>query len=103
MSKPDSKVPPVTATLHLVNKTPDHSRFAECLLAMGQGDYLLLMENAVVAVADCRHRLPPDTGFLVADARARGLGDEPSEKGPQPLEYADMVRLTDRFHRIVSW
>lgn len=90
------------ATLHIVNKRPDHNRFRACLDAMVPGDTLLLIENAVLALADAGIPLPEGTCALLADCDARGLGAHRVGEVEQ-LDYTGMTRLTDRFPRLISW
>mgnify|MGYP001627782360 CR=1 FL=1 len=86
------------STLHILNKAPGHPRFTACLVAMSEGDLLLLTGNAVLALVDDNVRLPASTQALAADCKARGIG------GDAPLvDYRGMVQLTDRFSRIISW
>lgn len=94
--------PSPNTTLHILNKHPDHERFRVCLGAMAAGDSLLLIENAVIALADTSLRLPPGTHVLKADCQARGLGSGANCQVEQ-LDYAGMVQLTDRSPRLISW
>jgi|AntRauTorcE11898_2_1112593.scaffolds.fasta_scaffold142975_1 tRNA 2-thiouridine synthesizing protein B len=89
-------------TLHILNKHPDHSRFRSCLDAMAAGDALLLIENAVLALADTGIQLPEGTHALQADCEARGLSGHRHGEVEQ-LDYTGMTRLTDRFPRLISW
>lgn len=88
------------ATLHILNKSPDHQRFRACLDAMAPGDVLLLIENAVIALADAGITLPEGTRALQADCEARGLAT--ADKVEQ-VDYLGMTHLTDRFSRVISW
>ncbi|MFW5824226.1 MAG: sulfurtransferase complex subunit TusB [Marinobacter sp.] len=88
------------ATLHILNKPPGHERFHACLQAAAPGDTLLLVENAVTALADTAMTLPQTTCALAADCRARGLGDSVRV---EQVDYVGMVALTDRFGRVISW
>ncbi|MFC4260467.1 sulfurtransferase complex subunit TusB [Marinobacter lacisalsi] len=90
------------ATLHILNKRPEHHRFRACLDAMAPGDVLLLIENAVLALADAGVHLPEGTRALQADCVARGLVTRPGEK-VELLDYLGMTHLTDRFSRLISW
>ncbi|MGM0569163.1 sulfurtransferase complex subunit TusB [Marinobacter sp.] len=89
-------------TLHLLNKPPSHPRFHSCMAALQAEDHLLLMENAVIALADSSVALPPDTSALVRDCLARGLA-EGVRDGVTLVDTRGMVELTDRFQRIISW
>lgn len=48
----------IQPTLHILNKSPSHPRFATCLAALHEGDTLALAENAVLAVTDSTAGLP---------------------------------------------
>ncbi|GGY82096.1 sulfurtransferase complex subunit TusB [Marinobacter zhanjiangensis] len=89
-------------TLHILNKHPDHTRFRACLDAMAPGDALLLIENAVLALADVAIPLPEVTYALQADCEARGLSAHRPREVEQ-LDYIGMTHLTDRFPRLISW
>lgn len=89
-------------TLHILNKPPGHERFLACLDAIAPGDIVLLVENAVTALADVSVALPDGTLALSADCEARGLGRSEAENTGR-VDYQGMVRLTDRFVRIISW
>ncbi|PSF04755.1 sulfurtransferase complex subunit TusB [Marinobacter fuscus] len=94
---PDSTDTP--KTLHILNKAPDHSRFALCLAAQADGDTLLLIEDAVIALLDQQISLPMGTHALQADAQARGVGST-AEKH---VDYAGFVALTEEHTRIINW
>ncbi|WP_083260285.1 sulfurtransferase complex subunit TusB [Marinobacter sp. X15-166B] len=88
-------------TLHILNKSPDHPRFALCLAAVTGEDQLLLTENAVLALADTTLTLPARVAALAADMDARGLtGNGLSRYG---VGFDHMVRLTTQASRIISW
>lgn len=86
-------------TLHILNKAPGHPRFEACLSVFAADDLLLLMENAVIALADKNSSLPACVCALSADCQARGI----ATRGVELVDYAGMVQLTDRFPRIISW
>ena len=88
-------------TLHLLNKAPDHARFARCLQNLQPGDTLVLMENAVLALADSSLALPDNGYALQADAQARGLDTESSKY--TLLDYPELVQLTAEHPRMISW
>ena len=92
---------PNTHTLHLLNKAPEHSRFARCLQSLQPGDSLVLMENAVLALANSGLSLPEPCYALQADVRARGLS---TQNGRHTLiDYQELVQLTADNPRIISW
>ncbi len=88
------------STLHILNKEPDHPRFRACQEAFSDGDQLLLIENAVVALADGECPLPDGTLALAADCIARGLADN---HRVGLVDFDEMVTLTVRYGRIISW
>lgn len=90
----------IQATLHILNKSPSHPRFATCLVALHEGDTLALAENAVLAVTDSTAGLPRNCVALDADLEARGLAGNPNV---QIISYGDLVRLTAEHSRTVSW
>ncbi|MDX5327827.1 MULTISPECIES: sulfurtransferase complex subunit TusB [Marinobacter] len=90
----------IQATLHILNKSPSHPRFATCLAALHEGDTLALAENAVLAVTDSTAGLPRNCVALGADLEARGLAGNPNV---QIISYGDLVRLTAEHSRTVSW
>jgi tRNA 2-thiouridine synthesizing protein B len=81
----------IQATLHILNKSPSHPRFATCLAAVHEGDTLALAENAVLAVTDSTTSLPRN---------CVGLAGNPNV---QIISYGDLVRLTAEHSRTVSW
>ncbi|WP_404362456.1 sulfurtransferase complex subunit TusB [Marinobacter sp.] len=92
-------------TLHIMNKSPEHPRFGNCLAAIGEQDSLLLTGNGVLALA-CRQNartLPTGTRVLLADAEARGLGQESLAERGILVDYAGFVELTAANTKIISW
>jgi len=89
-----------TPTLHILNKAPEHPRFAACLGTLAAEDVLVLSENAVLGLADQHVTLPDGCLALEADLAARGL-NESFQK--QAISYADLVKLTQQHSRIISW
>lgn len=89
------------ATLHLINRT---CAFASCQALLSEQDALLLIEDAVLLLAEQgtvfkenQHRLY----FLKADLDARGLSL--SSKGVAIIDYDQMVELTLKFDKTISW
>ena len=87
-------------TLHILNKAPEHARFSTCLEALLPNDLLILSENAVLALARQNVTLPENCFALAPDLAARGLG---SAFGEQAIGYQDLVQLTEKHPRIISW
>jgi tRNA 2-thiouridine synthesizing protein B len=95
-----TSTPIQTPTLHILNKAPEHSRFAACLGALSPGDVLVLSENAVLALPARQSELPEGTLAIAADLAARGLQEA---FAAQSIDYAELVRLTEQHPRIISW
>lgn len=85
-------------TLHILNKPPEHPRFAECLGMSSPDDALLLIENGVLALASPERLSDRKVYALSPDVRARGLT---ASEGL--LDYTDMVSLTLKAERVISW
>jgi len=95
-----TSTPVQTPTLHIVNKAPEHPRFAACLGTLATDDVLVLSENAVLGLANRQANLPDGCLALEADLAARGLNDSFRN---QAISYADLVKLTEQHPRIISW
>ena len=90
-----------TATLHIINKAPEHARFRHCLASVQQGDTLLLIEDAVLALLDREKQLPGAFYGLEADANARAVANRVS--ADKLVNYAGFVQLTANHSRIINW
>lgn len=88
-------------TLHILNKPPEHSRYALCLNAIGPDDGLLLTENGVLAVTQALKVAGDRCFVLEADLQARGLTGEIG--GNQIVSFDDMVDLTASAENVISW
>jgi tRNA 2-thiouridine synthesizing protein B len=108
MSQSVADLPARINTLHILNKTAEHSRAAQCLAALVAADALLLIENAVLSAPEVATAAPCPVFMLAADARARGLtaksgaGAEATAAAPQ-ISYEQMVQLSALATRIISW
>ncbi|WP_100640595.1 sulfurtransferase complex subunit TusB [Marinobacter salexigens] len=88
--------------LHILNKAPSHPRSVECLSALMPGDTLLLIENAVLAVASLNeYRAGIPVFALAPDVIARGLGE--CSENTTLVDFAAMVDLTAQAQQIISW
>lgn len=88
-------------TLHILNKTPDHPRFSECLGMSSSDDALLLTENGVLALT-VPHALANRTVYaLDSDLKARGVDAAQSEVST--LDYRGMVDLSLKAQRVICW
>lgn len=88
-------------TLHILNKTPDHPRFSECLGTLGADDALLLTENGVLALA-ADISLKTDRIFALApDMQARGMTGSTGHS--TLVDYPEMVDLSLQAQRVISW
>lgn len=88
-------------TLHILNKSPDHPRYALCLNAIGPDDGVLLTENGVLAVSQPLKVAGERCFVLAPDLEARGLAGQIG--GNQIVSFDDMVELTALSERVVSW
>ncbi|MGC8118988.1 sulfurtransferase complex subunit TusB [Marinobacter sp. VGCF2001] len=91
----------VKNTLHIINKAPEHPRFRRCLDCIQPSDTLLLIEDAVLALADGGQQLPAAVHALDADITARALGNR--VPGGLLVDYAGFVELTVNHPRIINW
>jgi len=113
------------AVLHLVSHSPaDSSALARCLASAGEGDAVLLIEDAIYAAAEgskwgetLRSAEPRvAVHVLTSDLEARGLEmgspashaqeEKPGQavsSGFRPVDYRGFVELTTTHHPIVSW
>ncbi|WP_148862691.1 sulfurtransferase complex subunit TusB [Marinobacter fonticola] len=91
--------------LHILNKAPGEPRSEACLADLTSGDALLLIENAVVAIADNAVGWPTDieTYVLTEDLEARGLKDFAVENGWACVNYPEFVTLTTESEKVVCW
>lgn len=88
-------------TLHILNKTPDHPRFSECLGMLGPDDAIVLIENGVLGLVATTHLDAGRVYALSADVSARGLAE--SDHGTSLLDYSEWVDLTLKAERVISW
>lgn len=88
-------------SLHLINKAPEHPRFALALGTAASGDPVVLMADAVLALAR-PEPLPANLHVLEADALARGLAPELIARA-RAIGYPELVALTESTSRIISW
>jgi len=108
MNQPVADLPTNIHTLHILNKTAEHPRTAQCLTLLAPADTVLLIENAVLNAPEFAAAAPCPAFMLAADALARGLiaksgaGTEPPGSTPQ-ISYEQMVQLSALATRIISW
>lgn len=88
-------------TLHILNKRPGHPAFKNCLSCLESGDALLLTENGVLALADKGLTLEGAVYALSADLVARAIPEQASIANT--IGYDEMVALTIRANRVISW
>lgn len=88
-------------TLHILNKPPEHSRYALCLNAIGPDDGLLLIENGVLAVTQPLKVADERCFALRPDLEARGLAGQ--IRGNQAVSFDGMVELTASAEKVISW
>jgi tRNA 2-thiouridine synthesizing protein B len=90
-------------TLHILNKVPEHPRSAACQQALMPGDALLLIENAVLALATAGSELLTMTSVyaLTPDVMARGLENRIGKANL--VDFPAMVKLTAQAQKVISW
>jgi len=94
-----------TATLHILNKSPDHRRTTECLAQIRAGDTLVLTENAVFSlVGGPLQALPANVDCVAIDAdmQARGISAA-GIVGAKTIDYNALVQLTVEHRHIINW
>lgn len=108
MTQPAADLPAQIHTLHILNKTKEHSRSAQCLALLTAADTLLLTENAVLSALEYADCAPCPAFMLEADARARSLKTKADSGGQAAgtvsrISYPQMVQLGALATRIISW
>ncbi|MCG7199583.1 sulfurtransferase complex subunit TusB [Marinobacter pelagius] len=88
-------------TLHILNKSPEHPRFARCLSMASPDDAILLIENGVLGLASAAISTSGQLLALAPDMAARGLDD--GSTSFETIDYDGMVDLTTRAQQVVSW
>ncbi|MBW7469942.1 sulfurtransferase complex subunit TusB [Marinobacter sp. F4218] len=88
-------------TLHILNKTPDHPRFGECLGMLGPDDAIVLIENGVLGLAAAEGFHSARVYALRDDVAARGLSG--STQATSLVDYSEWVGLTLQAERVISW
>lgn len=92
--------------LHILNKAPEQPRAWHCLAQLQDGDRLVLMENALLALADENWTASVPEGVTVrvmaADLEARGLTQH-LKKGMQTIDYKDFVTETAAAEKLIHW
>ncbi len=88
-------------TLHILNKSPEHPRAAQCLALLSKGDALLLTENGVLLLSAGRLPAVGRVFALSPDVSARGLGNPVGDA--TVVEFGDMVSLSLQAQRVISW
>jgi tRNA 2-thiouridine synthesizing protein B len=100
------------AVLHLISRSPQESRALEaCLARAGEGDAVLLSENAVYAAlksGDCGAVIASAAGrirvyALAPDLAVRGVGASEVSETIGIVDYGGFVDLTIDYHPIQSW
>jgi len=88
-------------TLHILNKSPEHPRFARCLSIAGPADTILLIENGVLGLGAASDRASGKVMVLAPDMAARGVNS--SAELAEIIDYERMVELTTRAQQVISW
>lgn len=90
--------------LHIIRQTYPNEVFNACLAQLGSNDYLVLIEDAVLAWA---HQDPQIQALhqqcrvfvLQADVEARAI-KTPTD---MQIDYMGLVKLTESHHPCVTW
>ena len=88
-------------TLHILNKSPEHPRYARCLSMAGPEDAVLLIENGVLGLGTASASTSGKLLALEADMAARGMGGQSGTA--ETVDYDAMVELTTRAQQVISW
>jgi len=88
-------------TLHILNKSPEHPRAAQCLAALSGADTLLLIENGTLLLATADLPTICRVFALSPDVVGRGLQDAAGEA--TVVGFDDMVSLSLQAQRVISW
>lgn len=88
-------------TLHILNKTPDHPRFSECLGMLGPDDAVILTENGVLGLMASDALRVGRVYALSPDVSARGVSI--ADPDYALVDYPDLVELTLQAERVISW
>ena len=99
-------------TLNIINKSPfEKSSLIQCLERLGEGDSILLIEDAIVAAVNdttFSARLSGVSGtvslyVLWPDLAARGFDDASLIRCIETVDYVGFVGLVERHARVHSW
>lgn len=99
-------------TLNIVNKSPfEKHTLEQCLSRVGEGDSVLLIEDATVAAVDNTRyadKLKSSAEqiklyVLQPDLQARGLGESNLVPGLNTVDYTGFVSLVTEHDRVHSW
>lgn len=100
------------ATLNVINKSPFEKRsLDQCLSRIGEGDALLLIEDAAVVAASGTSYEEPllragnlhSLYVLQPDLAARGFADSKLVEGFTAVDYKGFVALAAEYDRVHSW
>jgi tRNA 2-thiouridine synthesizing protein B len=93
--------------LHTLNKSPEHSAFAQCIALIDKEDALLLIGDGVYAAvpnsraAGTLANLSAAIYVLESDAIAAGLTTLPA--GVIAVSIGGFVELTEQYPRQMAW
>jgi len=88
-------------TLHILNKSPEHPRAAQCLALLSDKDALLLIENGVLLLSAGSLPAIGKVFALSPDVSARGVGNMVGNA--TLVGFGDMVSLSLQARRVISW
>lgn len=99
-------------TLHIINTSPNsRSGLASCLGIIQEGDGIIFIEDAVIAVKKntkheqlLKEKIPSGKCYaLKPDLDARGIKLEQISSEVELLDYNGFVRVTTEFARTLTW
>lgn len=99
-------------TLNIINKSPFEKRTLEqCLSRIGEGDSVLLIEDAVVAAVSgtlfsdqLKNSAKTNPLYVLEpDLQARGLAESGLVSGFNTVDYTKFVSLVTEHDRVHSW
>mgnify|MGYP000221089687 CR=1 FL=1 len=98
-----------SSLLHIINKSPSHRCFSDCLRTCSKGNSIILIEDGVYATAQWSSQFLATTKdqslnvyALEADMRARGLSTQ-HQNGLNIIDDKGFVELTLSHSKSQSW
>ena len=92
--------------LHIVNRSPfTHTALQQCLRALGDGDSIILIEDAVLLLSSpaSTSTLPPSDRLYVLQPDCEARGVALNTEVATPADYSRFVELVAQHSQTVSW